>query len=76
MPRWTTRDADELMASAHKLKGSALNLGLPRVGAAAFELEERGRERRLEGVEAALSALSREMGLALAALEQERAARA
>ncbi len=69
-------DPDELMATAHKLKGSALNLGLPRVGTAAFELEERGRERRLEGAEAAFSALSREMGLALAALEQERATRA
>ena len=63
------------MATAHKLKGSALNLGLPRVGAAAFELEERGREQRLDGAEAAFSALSREMGLAVAALEQERAAR-
>ena len=71
-----TANADELMATAHKLKGSALNLGLPRVGAAAFELEERGREQRLDGATAAFSALSREMGLALATLEQERAARA
>ncbi len=71
-----TADADQLMATAHKLKGSALNLGLPRVGAAAFELEERGREQRLDGATAAYSALSREMGLALATLEQERAARA
>jgi len=71
-----TADADQLMATAHKLKGSALNLGLPRVGAAAFELEERGREQRLDGAKAAYSALSREMGLALATLEQERAARA
>jgi two-component system sensor histidine kinase/response regulator len=69
-------DAEQLMATAHKLKGSALNLGLPRVGAAAFELEERGRAARLDGAEAAYSTLSREMGLALAALERERAARA
>jgi two-component system sensor histidine kinase/response regulator len=69
-------DAEQLMATAHKLKGSALNLGLPRVGAAAFELEERGRAGRLEGAEAAYATLSREMGLALAALERERAARA
>jgi len=32
-------DADALTAAAHKLKGSALNLGLPRVGAAASDLE-------------------------------------
>ncbi len=63
------------MAAAHKLKGSALNLGLPRVGAAAFELEERGRSGELDGTAAAYAALSREMGLALAALEQERNAR-
>ncbi|MEJ7794107.1 MAG: PAS domain-containing protein [Nocardioides sp.] len=69
-------DADELTATAHKLKGSALNLGLPRVGAAASELEERGREGRLDGATAAYAALSREIGLAIAALEQERAARA
>jgi len=68
-------DPEELMASAHKLKGSALNLGLPRVGAAAFELEERGREGLLDGATAAYAALSREIGLAIAALEQERAAR-
>ena len=68
-------DADELMATAHKLKGSALNLGLPRVGAAAFELEERGRDSVLDGATAAFSALSREIGLAIAVLEQERAAR-
>jgi hypothetical protein len=69
-------DADQLMATAHKLKGSALNLGLPRVGAAAFELEERGREELLDGAPAAYAALSREIGLAIAVLEQERAARA
>ncbi len=71
-----TADAEQLMATAHKLKGSALNLGLPRVGAAAFELEERGRAGRLDGAEAAYVTLTREMGLALAALERERAARA
>lgn len=68
-------DAEELLATAHKLKGSALNLGLPRVGAAAFELEERGRTSDLAGSAAGLAALTREIGLALAALEQERSAR-
>ena len=68
-------DAAELMATAHKLKGSALNLGLPRVGAAAYELEERGREGRFDGAAAAYTLLAREMGLAVGALERERAAR-
>ena len=68
-------DADELMATAHKLKGSALNLGLPRVGSAALVLEEQGRVGVLDGATAAFSALSREIGLAVAVLEHERAAR-
>ena len=68
-------DAEQLMATAHKLKGSALNLGLPRVGAAALVLEENGREGRLDGSTEAYVALEREMGQAVAALERERAAR-
>ena len=68
-------DAEELMATAHKLKGSALNLGLPRVGAAALVLEESGREGRLDGSTAAYIALEREMVRAVTALERERAAR-
>ena len=68
-------DAEELMATAHKLKGSALNLGLPRVGAAALVLEENGREGRLDGSTEAYIALEREMVRAVTALERERAAR-
>ena len=49
-PAVDAADADDLMATAHKLKGSALNLGLPRVGLAASELEERGRARRARRV--------------------------
>ena len=63
------------MATAHKLKGSALNLGLPRVGAAALVLEESGREGRLEGSTEAYLVLEREMVRAVTALERERAAR-
>jgi hypothetical protein len=69
-------DGPELMAAAHKLKGSALNLGLPQVGAAALELEERGREGRLDGAEASYRTLAQEMDRAVAALADARAARA
>ena len=69
-------DAEDLCATAHKLKGSALNLGLPRVGQAAAELEEQGRAGVLDGSAAAYGALAREMDQALAALAGARAERA
>ena len=69
-------DAEALTATAHKLKGSALNLGLPRVGHAAAELEEQGRAGRLEVSQAAYATLAREMEQALAALADARASRA
>ncbi|HEX6148463.1 PAS domain-containing protein [Nocardioides sp.] len=68
-------DAARLSAAAHKLKGSALNLGLPRVGAAALALEESGRAGRLAGTEQAYDDLVREMAEAVTALGRERAAR-
>jgi CheY-like chemotaxis protein len=69
-------DAEALSATAHKLKGSALNLGLPRVGHAAAELEEQGRAGRLEVSEAAYADLALEMEQALVALADARASRA
>ena len=69
-------DAEALSATAHKLKGSALNLGLPRVGHAAAELEEQGRAGRLDVAPAAYEALAREMEQALVALADARAIRA
>jgi len=69
-------DAEGLAATAHKLKGSALNLGLPRVGQAAAELEEQGRAERLDASESAYRVLAEEMERALAALTDARAARA
>jgi len=68
-------DLDQLHSSAHRLKGSALNLGLPLVGEAAFDLEERGREGRLDGAGTAYDVLAREMDRALTALVDARAAR-
>ena len=68
-------DSGRLSATAHKLKGSALNLGLPRVGAAALALEERGRTGRLEGSKEDYDVLAREVAAAVTALGRERAAR-
>ena len=68
-------DAARLTATAHKLKGSALNLGLPRVGAAALALEERGRSGRLEGSKEDYDVLAHEVAAAVTALGRERAAR-
>jgi CheY-like chemotaxis protein len=68
-------DAGRLAATAHKLKGSALNLGLPRVGATALALEERGRTGRLEGSKEDYDVLALEVAAAVTALGRERAAR-
>jgi signal transduction histidine kinase/DNA-binding response OmpR family regulator/HPt (histidine-containing phosphotransfer) domain-containing protein len=43
-------DPEALRQAAHSLKSSSANLGATRLAAACKELEQRGRERRLEGV--------------------------
>jgi CheY-like chemotaxis protein len=68
-------DAEALRASAHKFKGSALNLGLRRVGAAAYVLETRGADADLAGGADDLERLKSEVAEAIALLEQERATR-
>jgi HPt (histidine-containing phosphotransfer) domain-containing protein len=50
-------DAAALTAAAHRLKGSALNLGLPRVGQVAYELERLGDEGSTKQAHPALAAL-------------------
>ncbi|MCW2794470.1 MAG: sensor hybrid histidine kinase [Nocardioides sp.] len=62
------RDAAGLTAAAHLLKGSALNLGLPLVGAAAARLEELGDEGRTDGAAEPLLQLAHEVDRAVAAL--------
>ena len=42
-------DGDALRQAAHSLKSSSANLGAKRLAAVCKELEQRGRERRLEG---------------------------
>lgn len=63
-------DAAELTARAHKLKGSATNLGLPLVGERARELEELGLAGTTDGAAPLLGELETEMERALAALAE------
>ena len=68
-------DGEELRGSAHKFKGSALNLGLRRVGAAAYVLETRGADHDFAGGTDDLELLKAEVAEAITLLEQERATR-
>ncbi len=58
------------MASAHQLKGSALNLGLPRVGATAARLEALGDTGTTAGSAGLVDALALEVERAVAALAE------
>ncbi|MBZ5738367.1 response regulator [Nocardioides mangrovi] len=69
-------NANALLTSAHQLKGSALNLGLPRVAAAAQRLESLGIAGTTEGTTPLLAVLAVEVDHAVAALEQATAERA
>jgi HPt (histidine-containing phosphotransfer) domain-containing protein len=64
-------DAADLTATAHRLKGSATNLGLPALGEAAGALEALGDRGDLDGAEAGrlLAEVERELDHALAALD-------
>ena len=66
-------DAENLVASAHRLKGSATNLGLPRVGKVAAELEILGDTGSTEGADVLFARLDAELDLALSALADVRA---
>jgi two-component system sensor histidine kinase/response regulator len=68
-------NAMSLLTSAHQLKGSALNLGLPLVAAAAAELEALGIAGHTRGAEPLLTDLTREIEAAVAALQRATAAR-
>ncbi len=50
-------DADQVMRSAHTIKGAAGNLGLMEVSAVAKTIEENANNNQLEGLESALAAL-------------------
>jgi CheY-like chemotaxis protein/HPt (histidine-containing phosphotransfer) domain-containing protein/anti-sigma regulatory factor (Ser/Thr protein kinase) len=63
-------DAHATFSNAHLVKGSALNLGLPRVSAASAAIEARAHDGDLEGVAALLGDLDREVELAVAELRR------
>ncbi len=63
-------DADRLQFCAHQLKGSALNLGLPLVGATAARLEALGDAGRTSGAEDLLDQLVDDVDLAVTALQE------
>ena len=63
-------DAMALLTSAHQLKGSALNLGLPRVADAAARLEALGIAGSTTGAEPLFTAVTDEVEVAVAALQQ------
>jgi PAS domain S-box-containing protein len=67
------QDAEELRALAHRLKGSALNLGASRVAQVSLALEESGREDRTEEAAPLLVELEAALGEASAALQGYRA---
>jgi HPt (histidine-containing phosphotransfer) domain-containing protein len=62
--------ANGLLTSAHQLKGSALNLGLPRVAQAAAALEALGIAGTTEGSAPLREVLTGEVETAVVALEQ------
>ncbi len=66
-------DAVALVASAHRLKGSATNLGLPALGEAAGALEELGDTGTTDDADARLTVLVSALDHALTALEELRA---
>ena len=63
-------DAQALVMTSHKLKGSAANLGLPLVGEAAFALENLGDTGTTEGADQLLTRLAEELDRGLAALAE------
>ncbi|WP_167736581.1 response regulator [Nocardioides sp. 1609] len=62
------RDAEGTAQSAHQLRGSALNLGLRRVGATAEDLEQAARDGSLDHADALLQALRHAVVLGVEAL--------
>lgn len=66
-------NAEALVGSAHQLKGSALNLGVPIVGALCLDLELLGDEGHTRGADVLLTRLDVELERAIAALREVQA---
>ncbi|MGR8919123.1 MAG: response regulator [Gammaproteobacteria bacterium] len=69
-------DADALRASAHSLKSSSANLGAARLAELCQQLEQRGREGRLDDLDALLGTAELEFEAVLTALNAELGAKA
>lgn len=54
------KDADTVTKAAHSFKGSCINIGAPRLGALCLELEQAGREERLDDAPPILAAVEEE----------------
>ena len=65
-----SRDAYATFTNAHLVKGSALNLGLPRVSAASAAVEAHAHAGDLTGIEPKLELLEREVAVAVAELRR------
>jgi HPt (histidine-containing phosphotransfer) domain-containing protein len=63
-------DATELLAAAHQLKGSALNLGVPGVAAVAADLEALGLGGTTDGAPELVAALGVQVDAAVTALQR------
>lgn len=63
-------DAEALERSAHALKGSVANFGAESARAAAYEIEEMGRSRNLEGVGRALKDLDQALAILISELRR------
>jgi hypothetical protein len=69
------RDANRTFTSSHLVKGSALNLGLPRVAAAAARIEAHADGGSTTGTEEMMADLAREVERAILALREATARR-
>lgn len=65
-------DADQLGATAHSFKGSSSNMGATRLAELCHELEQRAKQKSLEGIEALVGAIDGEFAIVRPLFEAER----
>ncbi|ANI61775.1 HPt (histidine-containing phosphotransfer) domain-containing protein [Pseudomonas sp. PvR086] len=65
-------DADRLGATAHSFKGSSSNMGATRLAELCHELEQRAKEKKLEGIEALVGEIDGEFAIVRPLFEAER----
>jgi HPt (histidine-containing phosphotransfer) domain-containing protein len=65
-------DADQLGATAHSFKGSSSNMGATRLAELCHELEQRAKDKKLEGIEALVGEIDGEFAIVRPLYEAER----